>query len=136
MPDEFVAIDLETTGLDRSSDRITEVGATRFNLAGEAESFQSLVDPGIPIPTMIEDLTGITNADVRGAPTITGVAAELAAFCGSRPVIGQNVAFDTGFLRAPSSALRRGDDAGRLSAAADAARAAAARDATRHARLR
>ena len=52
MPDEFVAIDLETTGLDRSSDRITEVGATRFNLAGEAESFQSLVDPGIPIPTM------------------------------------------------------------------------------------
>ena len=105
MPDEFVAIDLETTGLDRSSDRITEVGATRFNLAGEAESFQSLVDPGIPIPTMIEDLTGITNADVRGAPTITGVAAELAAFCGSRPVIGQNVAFDTGFLRAAGTEL-------------------------------
>ena len=105
MPDEFVAIDLETTGLDRSSDRITEVGATRFNLSGEAESFQSLVDPGIPIPTMIEDLTGITNADVRGAPAITGVAAELAAFCGSRPVIGQNIAFDTEFLRAVGTEL-------------------------------
>ncbi len=105
MPDEFVAIDLETTGLDAASDRITEVGATRFSRPGgtatpdSVQSFQSMVDPGRPIPRIVEELTGITDADVRGAPTITSVGAELAAFCGGRPVVGQNISFDLGFLR-------------------------------------
>jgi DNA polymerase-3 subunit epsilon/ATP-dependent DNA helicase DinG len=103
MPDEFVAIDLETTGLDPASDRITEVGATRFSRSGgasTAESFHSMVDPGRPIPFVVQELTGISDADVRGAATITSVGAELAAFCGGRPVVGQSIPFDLTFLRA------------------------------------
>ncbi len=98
--DEFVAIDLETTGLNASTDRITEVGATRFTLEGETKSFSSFVNPGMPIPLMIQDLTGISEDDVGGAPTITSVGAELATFCGDRAVVGQNIRFDISFLHA------------------------------------
>ncbi len=98
--DEFVAIDLETTGLNASSDRITEVGATRFTRAGGSESFSSFVNPGMPIPRMIQDLTGISENDVQGAPPISSAGPALAAFCGDLPVVGQNVSFDLGFLRA------------------------------------
>ena len=46
---EFVAIDLETTGLDAAVDRITEIGATAFDRSGSGSTFQSLVNPGRPI---------------------------------------------------------------------------------------
>jgi DNA polymerase III epsilon subunit-like protein len=72
MPDEFVAIDLETTGLSLEEDRITEVGATRFDRAGHVETFQALVNPGRPIPPEIQELTSITDADVAGAPPCSG----------------------------------------------------------------
>jgi DNA polymerase-3 subunit epsilon/ATP-dependent DNA helicase DinG len=96
----FVAIDLETTGFDPDTDRIIDVGATRFDRAGRAESFESLVDPGRPIPAEIHELTGIGDADVTGAPTAPGVLEELRAFCGGLPVVGQSVGFDLSFLRA------------------------------------
>ena len=96
----FVAIDLETTGFDSETDRIIDVGATRFDRFGHAESFESLVDPGRPIPTEICELTGITDADVTGAPTAPRVLEELRAFCGGLPVVGQSVGFDLSFLRA------------------------------------
>ncbi len=96
----FVAIDLETTGFDPASDRIIDVGATRFDRAGRAESFESLVDPGRPIPDEIHELTGIGDADVTGAPTAPRVLEELRAFCGGLPVVGQSVSFDLSFLRA------------------------------------
>ena len=97
---EFVAIDLETTGLDAAVDRITEIGATAFDRSGSGSTFQSLVNPGRPIPGHIQALTGIREADVASAPTVTAVGVELVAFIGGRPVVGQNVGFDLGFLRA------------------------------------
>ncbi len=96
----FVAVDCETTGFDPATDRIIEVGATRFDRSGRAESFESLVDPGRPIPAEITELTGISDADVSGRPAASEVMERLRAFCGGLPVVGQSVDFDLGFLRA------------------------------------
>ena len=96
----FVAVDLETTGFDAATDRIIEVGATRFDRGGRADSFERLVDPGRPIPDEIRELTGIADADVSGAPEAGAVMEELRAFCGGLPIVGQSVGFDLGFLRA------------------------------------
>ena len=95
---EFVSLDLETTGLDAASDRIIEVGATRFDRSGAVSTFQSLVNPGRSIPPEIENLTGIGGADVESAPTVTAVGAELVSYIGGRPIVGQNVSFDLRFL--------------------------------------
>ena len=98
MPHTYVAIDLETTGLDSDRDAITEVGAVRFDLDGACETFHTFVDPKRRIPYRIQRLTNITDADVAGAPMIAEVTADLEAFIGPHPVIGQNVAFDLDFL--------------------------------------
>lgn len=96
----FVALDLETTGLDPVRDRIIEIGAVRFTANGdEVDSFHTLVNPGRPLPYFTERLTGITAAEVRGAPALDDVADELRGFVGGEPVVGQNVGFDLAFLR-------------------------------------
>lgn len=95
----YVALDLETTGLDPGDDRITEIGAVRFDEEGrELGVFDQLVDPGRPIPAFTEKLTGITNEDVRGAPAMGDIADDLARFVGESAVVGQNVRFDLAFL--------------------------------------
>lgn len=97
----YVALDLETTGLDPARDRITEVGALRFDAEGrELAAWEQLVDPGVPIPPEIQRITGIADADVRGMPAFAEVVDELAAFVGDAPIVGQNLNFDLSFLRA------------------------------------
>ncbi len=96
----FVAIDLETTGLDSEKDRITEVGAVRFTEDGTVlDTFQSLVNPGREIPFFIENLTGVTNAAVKDAPKLGTLAAQIERFIGDAVVVGQNVGFDLACLR-------------------------------------
>ncbi len=98
-PRSYVALDLETTGLDPSHDRITEIGAVRFDGEGrELAVFERLVNPGRPIPLFIAQMTGITDADVRDAPPFAALADDLAAFVGESAIVGQNVAFDLNFL--------------------------------------
>ena len=99
MPRTYVAIDLETTGLDPDRDAIIEVGAVRFGLDGACETFRTFVDPKRAIPYRIQRLTGITDGDVVGAPLFAEIAADLEAFVGADPVVGQNVSFDPGFLQ-------------------------------------
>ncbi|MEP6871184.1 MAG: 3'-5' exonuclease, partial [Anaerolineaceae bacterium] len=100
MIDTFVALDLETTGLDQETDRITEIGAVRFRSNGEViEVFETLVNPGREIPYFIETLTGVTNAAVQSASTIAEAGQKLLAFAGRDPVVGQNINFDLGCLR-------------------------------------
>ena len=99
-PLTFVSLDLETTGLNSDSDRIIEVGAVKV-VGGEfVDSFQRLINPGHTLPDFVSVLTGITDADLVGAPPFGDVAEELAAFIGDLPMVGQNYRFDLGFLNA------------------------------------
>tara|TARA_Y100001936_G_scaffold253549_1_gene318867 strand:- start:877 stop:3684 length:2808 start_codon:yes stop_codon:yes gene_type:complete len=96
---DFVALDLETTGLNSSIDAITEIGATKFNRQGETiGSFQTFINPNRSIPEAIEQLTGITNKDVESAPQINEVIHPLINFIGDATIIGQNIKFDLSFL--------------------------------------
>lgn len=94
----IVALDLETTGLDTSEDKITEIGAVKFTSDGVEEEWNTLINPGVRIPAEIMKLTGITDAMVRNAPYIKDVIYELEDFVGSAPVLGHNVKFDLSFL--------------------------------------
>jgi DNA polymerase III epsilon subunit family exonuclease len=96
----YVALDLETTGLDLENDEIIEIGAIRFDGDRVLDSFQTLVNPGRPISPPVVDLTGITDEAVRSAPPIWSVAPAFEQFLAESPLVGQNIlSFDTVFLR-------------------------------------
>ncbi|GAB4537470.1 MAG: helicase C-terminal domain-containing protein [Anaerolineae bacterium] len=99
MPRIYVALDLETTGLDPEHDAIIEVGAVKFRGDEVLGTFQSLVDPDRPIPFKIQQLTGITPDDVRNAPPLFEVLPDLSRFVGNNPIVGHNIGFDLSFLR-------------------------------------
>ncbi|MCG6121784.1 MAG: DUF294 nucleotidyltransferase-like domain-containing protein [Microvirga sp.] len=97
----FVALDLETTGLDVRRDRVVQIGAVRmagFMLSPDAPLLR-LVDPQRPIPPLATRIHGIADADVAGAPTIAEALAELAHYIGDAVVIGHSIAFDLAVLR-------------------------------------
>ncbi len=99
MRGELLAFDLETTGLNPTTDEIIEIGIARF-LEGELiDEFQSLVKPSIPIPADITHLTGIHPEDVEDAPTIDALIEPLKRFFGEAPVIAHNAGFDVAFMR-------------------------------------
>ena len=95
---EFVSIDLETTGLNANSDTIIELGAVRFRRGEILDRYQTFVNPGRRIPTFIEQLTDIRPQQLERAPAFHQVANQFADFIGDLPIIGHNVAFDLGFL--------------------------------------
>ncbi|NJN95467.1 MAG: 3'-5' exonuclease [Anaerolineales bacterium] len=94
----YVSLDIETTGLDPEQDAILEIGAIRFKGSQVYESYHTLLDPGRPIPYKIQQLTGITPADLKGAPKIGAVLSEVRRFVGDNPIIGHNIGFDLSFL--------------------------------------
>ena len=94
----YVSLDLETTGLDPEYDEIIEVAAIRFDARGVIARFHSLVNPGRVLEYRIALLTGIDPAELRDAPYFTSIAAEVEAFIGLDPIVGQNPTFDTTFL--------------------------------------
>jgi len=102
----YVALDLETTGLDAKRDAIMEVGAVRFRTTLNGGSIQaevldtwsSLVNPGQPIPIQIQQLTGISHDEVARAPRFSQVIDQVRRFVGHYPLVGHNVSFDLGFL--------------------------------------
>ena len=96
---EFVSIDLETTGLNANSDTIIELGAVRFRRGEILDRYQTFVNPGRNIPPFIQQLTSISPAQIERAPTFNQVADRFADFIGDLPIVGHNIAFDLGFLR-------------------------------------
>ncbi len=94
----YVALDLETTGLEPDRCRIIEVGAVKFRGAEALDVFQTYVNPYTAIPPFIQRLTGIRQRDVDRAPPFAAVAGKLAQFVGSHPIVGHNVSFDMEFL--------------------------------------
>jgi len=105
MPRTYVALDLETTGVDAQRDAIIEIGAARFRRDELLETYSTFVDPGRHIPRDITTLTGITDQDVRGAPHLYDVLPDFVRFVGDYPIIGHSVEFDIRFLEQHSEAF-------------------------------
>ncbi|HAG72599.1 MAG TPA: DNA polymerase III subunit epsilon [Gammaproteobacteria bacterium] len=94
----YAVIDFETTGLSPAHGaRPTEVGICLVEGGRIVDHYQSLMNPGVPIPYEIQGLTGITDAMVRAAPPVSTVMAETASFVGDRPLLAHNAAFDRKF---------------------------------------
>ncbi len=103
--EEFVAFDLETTGLSSRNDRIIEIGAVVLKNGQEVDRFQTFVDPERPLDRKIVDLTGISDDMLKGAPKIEEVLPKFLEFIGDRVLVAHNSDFDTGFIRAECSRL-------------------------------
>jgi len=103
--DEFVAFDLETTGLSPKNDTIIEIGAVIMKDGKELDRFQTFVDPGVPLQKQITDLTGITDDMLKGAPSIEQVLPQFIDFVADRVLVAHNADFDTGFIRAACDKL-------------------------------
>ena len=97
--DVWVALDLETTGLDAQKDAIIEIGAVKFQGGRTLDTFQCLVNPQRRISPFIASLTGIRQRDLDRADTIERVAPSFITFVGASPLIAHNADFDLGFLR-------------------------------------
>lgn len=96
----FVAIDLETTGLDFEKDEIIEVALVRFENGVETQSVDYLVKPvKAVLRPFIESLTGITNDDIKDAEPFAAVAGKIFSFIGDLPIVAHNAMFDSKFLR-------------------------------------
>ncbi|MEO6197881.1 MAG: 3'-5' exonuclease, partial [Dehalococcoidia bacterium] len=101
MPQTYVALDLETTGLDTENDSIIEVGAVRFSLDGKIDEFSTLVNPGKSLAPIVQRLTGITDRDLATAPPIEAVASDIEQFLSGSILVGHNACgFDAPMLDA------------------------------------
>src|SRR5947199_4244429 len=105
----FVVVDLETTGGrmngrdGKAADAITEIGAVKVRGGVVLGEFGTLVDPGRAIPPQIVQLTGITTAMVRDAPTIASVLPMFLEFARGAVLVAHNSGFDIGFLKAAAA---------------------------------
>jgi DNA polymerase-3 subunit epsilon len=95
----FAFVDLETTGGNAATDRITEIGIVRMADGEVVDEWSSLVNPGIPIPPEIQALTGITNAMVREAPPFAALVETVAARLDDWTFVAHSARFDYGFLK-------------------------------------
>jgi DNA polymerase-3 subunit epsilon len=101
----FCVVDLETTGGSPTDSRITEIGAVKYRSGERIGVFDTLVDPGIPIPRVITHLTGIDDLSVAGAPTIDHVLPSFAEFARGCVFVAHNARFDFTFLNVALSRL-------------------------------
>ena len=97
---EFAVIDLETTGWSPGVAAITEIAAVRVRGGRRQGEFASLVNPGVPVPPGIEDLTGISDRMLAAAPGLRAVLPGLLDFADGCVLVAHNAPFDVGFLRA------------------------------------
>ncbi|MET0968558.1 MAG: exonuclease domain-containing protein [Tardiphaga sp.] len=104
---DYVVVDIETTGGWASSDRITEIGAVKIRNHRVIGEWHSLLDPQRSIPARIVQLTGITNEMVRGAPRFAEIADSFMAFMGDGIFAAHNVNFDYGFISNEYGRLER-----------------------------
>ncbi len=95
----LIFLDVETTGFDKHTDKIIEIGLVKWQDQKIIETFGSLVNPQRNIPKEITLLTGITQEQVATAPLFDDLRDKINDFIGILPVVGHNIQFDTGFLR-------------------------------------
>ena len=97
--DEYVAFDIETTGLKVSQEAITEIGAVVIQNGEITGRFQTFVDPERHLSNEIIALTGITDQMLKGAPKPAQALRDFLAFVNGRPLVAHNAEFDIGFIR-------------------------------------
>lgn len=97
----FAVVDVETTGMNATGDdRVTEIAVVVVHGSRREVVFDSLVNPGRPIPSRIVALTGITDDMVRGAPSFGDVSEQVMAALAGRVFVAHNARFDWGFVTA------------------------------------
>src|SRR4051812_9827799 len=94
----FVVVDLETTGLTPTTARICEIGAVRVRQLELVDEFELLVDPGVPIGPAITAITGLRDADLRGAPHPAIAVRRFLEFAADAVLVAHNARFDLSFL--------------------------------------
>lgn len=99
IPMNYVAFDIETTGLNPKYDKIIEIGAVRVREGELVDTFSTFVNPAKSLPVRIVDLTGIHDADVVNAPYIDEILDAFLAFVGDDVLLGHNILFDYSFIK-------------------------------------
>jgi DNA polymerase III subunit epsilon len=98
--DTFICLDCETTGLDPENDRIIEVAAVKFTFEQTIGTYESLIDPEIPITEVSQEIHHISNEMVKGKPKIQEVLPDLIKFIGRGIIVGHGIKLDVSFVEA------------------------------------
>ena len=99
LQDTYVVFDIETTGFSPLVNKIIEIGAVKVEKGNITERFSTFVNPEVPIPFHIENLTGIKDDMVITAPVIAEVMPEFLAFCDGAVMVAHNADFDMSFMK-------------------------------------
>lgn len=97
--DHLIVFDLETTGCNPVQDHIIEIGAIKIQNGEIVSRYHQLINPEIPIPYFITEITGITDDMVSGAPLISEALPGFLDFCDSEYILGHNISFDYRFIK-------------------------------------
>lgn len=98
LDDTYVVFDLETTGFSPIKDKIIEIGAVKVEHGEITDKFSTFVNPKVPIPFQITQLTSITDQMVIGAPDIETVLPQFMEFIGDAALVAHNASFDVSFI--------------------------------------
>jgi DNA polymerase-3 subunit alpha (Gram-positive type) len=107
LDDTFVVFDIETTGFSAAEDRIIEIGAVKITDGAIVDRFSTFVNPEVPIPFEIQQLTHITDDMVLEAPKIEEVLPAFLDFVGESALVAHNAGFDVGFIEQNCARLGR-----------------------------
>lgn len=110
LADTYVVFDIETTGFGPVKDRIIEIGAVKVRDGVIVDKFSTFINPEIPIPRKIEELTGINDEMVIGYPKIDTILPEFLLFCEGAVLVAHNASFDVSFIRKKAEDLQTETD--------------------------
>ena len=96
---DYVVFDLETTGFSPETNRIIEIGAVKVQNGKIVDKFSTFVNPQVPIPFRIEQLTSINDSMVIDAPVIADILLEFMKFCEGCVMVAHNADFDMSFIK-------------------------------------
>lgn len=99
LPEQYVVLDIETTGLSPKTNSIIEIAAVKYQSGIQVDTFESLVFTDDVLPLDIQSLTGISPEELSEAPTLDQVIPGFASFISGLPLVAHNSSFDLGFLR-------------------------------------
>ncbi len=105
LDDTYVVFDIETTGMSSVKDKIIEIGALKVKGGEIVDTFSEFINPEIPIPFRIEQLTGINDNMVINAPTIDVILPKFLDFIKDSVLVAHNAPFDTGFIKEKAKAI-------------------------------